>query len=197
MDLRASLAAAAKRVVGIVDPTLPGAVASWDDHADATIISVSSFLWLHERASGRSNDFEPNKLMFLVATVGELLDLLSLDQRPLGFLFSPDTVRHAGSIMDLAAEGQGYTVFPPHIAALLPNDGLRRSMVAELTLREREVLRQLGLARSNREIASDLRMSEGYVKIVVRSILIKLRLKNRTSAAVFAVRHGYATEIEE
>jgi DNA-binding NarL/FixJ family response regulator len=44
--------------------------------------------------------------------------------------------------------------------------------------------------KTNREIASDLVISENTVKIHLRNILEKLHLQNRIQAAVYAVRQG-------
>jgi len=66
--------------------------------------------------------------------------------------------------------------------------------VDELTARERQVLSLLAQGRSNRELAAELYVSEKTVKTHVSSILGKLRLTDRTQAALFAVRHGLADE---
>jgi DNA-binding NarL/FixJ family response regulator len=68
--------------------------------------------------------------------------------------------------------------------------------VEELTARERQVLSLLAQGRSNRELATELYVSEKTVKTHVSSILAKLRLPDRTQAALFAVRHGLAGEDE-
>jgi DNA-binding NarL/FixJ family response regulator len=60
----------------------------------------------------------------------------------------------------------------------------------ELTPREREVLVQLGRGLSNRQIAAELYVSEKTVKTHVSSILTKLRVVDRTQAALYAVRQG-------
>jgi DNA-binding NarL/FixJ family response regulator len=62
----------------------------------------------------------------------------------------------------------------------------------EVTPREREVLALLGRGLSNRQIAADLYVSEKTVKTHVSSILTKLRVADRTQAALFAVRQGLA-----
>jgi DNA-binding NarL/FixJ family response regulator len=62
--------------------------------------------------------------------------------------------------------------------------------IRELTEREQEVLVQLGYGRSNREIADTLFITEGTVKNHVSNIISKLQLRDRTQAAIFAVRYG-------
>lgn len=62
----------------------------------------------------------------------------------------------------------------------------------DLTRRERDVLRLLGAGLSNRQLAAELFVSEKTVKTHVSSILAKLRLTDRTQAALWAVRHGVA-----
>ncbi len=62
----------------------------------------------------------------------------------------------------------------------------------DLTPRERDVLRLLGAGLSNRQLAAELFVSEKTVKTHVSSILAKLRLTDRTQAALWAVRHGVA-----
>lgn len=63
----------------------------------------------------------------------------------------------------------------------------------DLTERECDVLKQLGYGLSNREIAEQLIISEGTVKNHVSNIITKLGLRDRTQAAIFAVRHGITT----
>jgi DNA-binding NarL/FixJ family response regulator len=59
-----------------------------------------------------------------------------------------------------------------------------------LTPREREVLAGLGRGLSNRQLAAELFVSEKTVKTHVSNLLAKLRLTDRTQAALFAVRAG-------
>ena len=60
----------------------------------------------------------------------------------------------------------------------------------ELTERELEVLKQLGDGKSNKEIADELVITEGTAKNHVSNLITKLELRDRTQAAVFAVRYG-------
>ncbi|BAZ52188.1 LuxR family two component transcriptional regulator [Nostoc sp. NIES-4103] len=58
--------------------------------------------------------------------------------------------------------------------------------LAELTPREKEVLRLIATGASNREIAQQLYISEGTVKNHVTNILNRLDLRDRTQAAIIA-----------
>ena len=59
-----------------------------------------------------------------------------------------------------------------------------------LTPREREVLAQVSRGRSNKEIASDLSMATGTVKVHVERILRKLSAANRVEAATIGLHYG-------
>ena len=70
-----------------------------------------------------------------------------------------------------------------------------RGLIYTLTIREREVLKLIGLGATNREIADKLIISEHTVKSHLRSILNKLNIRNRQQAAVCAEREGLVTGI--
>ncbi len=90
---------------------------------------------------------------------------------------------------------RGGVVLDPQVASMVMGEVARgpgASGVDLLTPREQEVLRLLGRGLSNRELAAALFVSEKTVKTHVSNILSKLRLADRTQAALFAVRHGVA-----
>lgn len=63
-----------------------------------------------------------------------------------------------------------------------------------LTEREQDVLHLVADGMSNRAIAEKLVISEKTVKTHVSNILSKLHLEDRTQAAIYAVKHGLATD---
>lgn len=60
----------------------------------------------------------------------------------------------------------------------------------DLTMREEEVLGLIIEGRNNREIAATLGTAEGTIRIHVSNVLAKLGVRDRTQAAVSAIRRG-------
>jgi DNA-binding NarL/FixJ family response regulator len=77
-------------------------------------------------------------------------------------------------------------------AGLPTPSAAQAKLVAELTGREREVLRLLARGLSNAEIANKLVISSATVKTHVSSVLMKLNLRDRIQAVIFAYDSGLA-----
>jgi DNA-binding NarL/FixJ family response regulator len=97
---------------------------------------------------------------------------------------------------------RGDAVLAPSITRLLidevsrrPTGDPRRTLpgLADLTEREREVLRLIARGRSNAEIAEELYLGEATVKTHVGRILTKLCLRDRVQAVVAAYESGLVT----
>jgi DNA-binding NarL/FixJ family response regulator len=92
---------------------------------------------------------------------------------------------------------QGQSLLSPSMASKLLNEfnalvkraeGKQQFDGPVLTNRELEVLRLVAKGMSNREIATELYISENTVKNHVRNILEKLHLHNRMEAVIYAVK---------
>jgi two-component system NarL family response regulator len=81
---------------------------------------------------------------------------------------------------------RGATEIPPRIAERLA----ARAQRQDLTARERDVLQLLVRGRSNKEIGAQLYISEETVKSHLKTLFAKLKVRDRTDAAINAVRHG-------
>ena len=64
------------------------------------------------------------------------------------------------------------------------------NLISTLTPRENEILELLAEGQSNKLIAKNLGITDGTVKLHVKSILSKLEIHSRVEAAVIAVEHG-------
>jgi DNA-binding NarL/FixJ family response regulator len=76
------------------------------------------------------------------------------------------------------------------VTGALATPRLAADVEVPLTQRESEVLRQLALGLTNKEIAQALAISYETVKEHVQHILRKIGVSDRTQAAVWAVRKG-------
>ncbi|MDH3354985.1 MAG: response regulator [Chromatiales bacterium] len=95
----------------------------------------------------------------------------------------------------------GKTVVAPELAGTLARivqgdvaeekDDEDSSPFPELTNREQEILCLLAEGQSNKVIARNLGISDGTVKLHVKSILRKLELHSRVEAAVMAVEKNF------
>lgn len=86
----------------------------------------------------------------------------------------------------IRAVHDGRTEVPPRIAGRLAERAQRQA----LSQREQEVLQLLVRGRSNKEIGAHLFISEETVKSHLKTLFAKLKVRDRTDAAISAVRHG-------
>jgi len=114
------------------------------------------------------------------------------DAPPIELLTAIRTVAGGDAVLAPTATRRLIDQFVP----LMPNPNGQttgQELLARLTDRERSVFAELAAGRSNREIAGDLHLSEGTVKIHVGHILAKLDLRDRVQAVVLAYESGLIT----
>lgn len=132
----------------------------------------------------------------MLTTSQEERDLIeSLRSGAQGYLLKdmePDEL--VGALAEVLA---GKTVVAPELAGVLAKAFQQdapaeagRSPFSILTRRETEILCHLAEGRSNKMIARELGISDGTVKLHVKSILRKLEVHSRVEAAVIAVERG-------
>jgi two-component system, NarL family, nitrate/nitrite response regulator NarL len=110
--------------------------------------------------------------------------LKALDLVMLGETFIASTL--VLTILDEAS--QAHQSEPSMTSALTPpNDATTRAH--NLSFREVEILKRLMEGESNKVIARKLDIAEATIKVHVKSILRKVRVKNRTQAALWATAH--------
>ena len=115
-----------------------------------------------------------------------------------GFLLKDTPPREIAAAVRSVADGTA-TLSPAVTSKLIdsyvdraaaPRRTAARRRLAELSEREREVLRLVGRGESNATIAKELFVSEATVKTYVSRLLGKLELANRTQAAILAHEAG-------
>jgi len=132
----------------------------------------------------------------LVLTTFDLDDIVydALRAGASGFLLKDAPEERLLTAIHVVAEGG--SLFAPSVTRRLIDEFSRRAPaapspeLAELTVRELEVLRLLAQGLSNGEIAAELVVSEHTVKTHVAHILQKLDLRDRTQAVVVAYESG-------
>lgn len=109
-----------------------------------------------------------------------------------GYLLKGDSQARMVSLIRRAAQGENCwdreELRRTSVALTAPR--VEQDVVAPLTQRETEVLRQMVLGRTNKQIAQDLKISYETVKEHVQHVLEKIGVSDRTQAAVWAVREG-------
>ena len=93
---------------------------------------------------------------------------------------------------------QGEKALPSTLAGVLADDpgearnGASIQAQSNLTEREEQILRCLLNAYCNKHIARALNISEGTVKVHLKSLMKKIAAANRTQAALWARNNGIA-----
>jgi DNA-binding NarL/FixJ family response regulator len=104
----------------------------------------------------------------------------------------------------------GETIFPPALSFVLDPEGdhpgepgdennqailvtTEDALTPQLSPREKSILRCLIEGDSNKCIARKIDIAEATVKVHVKAILRKIRVQNRTQAAIWAVNNGSLT----
>jgi DNA-binding NarL/FixJ family response regulator len=110
----------------------------------------------------------------------------------IGYLLKDTQANELCRAIKAAAAGQ-VQLSPEAASRLLREVRAPEEPVQPLTDRETDVLRLLAQGKANKEIAAELTIGEKTVKTHVSSILLKLDVRSRTQAALYAAQHGLVT----
>lgn len=97
-------------------------------------------------------------------------------------------VAGGGAWLDPAVTGRVLAIYRTAPLTALSGGGAPPDLDA-LTGREREVLVLIGQGKSNAEIAAELFVGEGTVKTHINHVFMKLQLRDRAAAVVYAFDH--------
>lgn len=113
-----------------------------------------------------------------------------------GFLTKDISAEALLESLQLVALGE--TVLPTGLAGLFLNDeagwnppGVEADKSVGLSNREIEIVQWLLRGESNKVIARHLTITEATIKVHVKSVLRKIKVGNRTQAAIWAHAHGF------
>lgn len=150
-----------------------------------------------EAARVIANEQPVCKIVVLTASEQDDHIIAALKSGARAFILKGVAARELLRILRAVAAGESYV--PPALAASLllelhdpQTKASKRSAdpINELTEREREILENLAVGLSNKEIAEKLFLSEKTVKHYMTNILQKLQVRNRVEAALLAQKSG-------
>lgn len=130
----------------------------------------------------------------LILTVHNELEYLmnAVDIGVEGYIMKDSESAELKKAIRAVRDGENY-IQPSLIPALnnqLMNRDVDKDKVASLTNRELEVLVQVANGMFNKEIATNLKISERTVKNHISNIFKKIEVSDRTQAAVFAIKNN-------
>ena len=134
----------------------------------------------------------PTRVVALTSFAERDRVLAALDAGALGYLLKdiePDELRSA-----IRAAARGESPLSPKAAGALVAARNESADLPELSGREREVLALVAEGMPNKLIARRLEISEKTVKAHLTNVYQRIGVTDRTQAALWARRHGFADE---
>lgn len=173
----------------VIDCRLLGHDRSWTEAAlmaDVLFVDADELLRAVRLLSPVQTEALTNRLVVAIARQQDLPKLFERHCLFHGILMREQPMCRLSAMLSIARAG--YLALPARaMESFRGKHGLR---LERLTPTEIIVLRCILAGGTNRQIARVIDRKEAYVKMLVRALLNKLGLRNRTAAAIFALQQG-------
>ena len=142
-------------------------------------------------ASKIATDYPVTKIIMLTVSQDEDTVFAALKAGARGYVLKGVSGSELVAIALGVHNGETYITPALATAILVDNDSKRDNYQADdpisnLNKRERQILEQVALGHSNRQIATNLSLSEKTIKHYMTNVLQKLQVRNRVEAALMA-----------
>jgi two-component system, NarL family, response regulator len=133
-----------------------------------------------------TSNYQPQSIEELIATNvnGYCVKGLAADS----IVLAIRSIVAGASWWDNTASNEIFSAFRDPEKQLLPI--VETELTTALTKREQEILALVSMGKSNQEIATILYIATGTVRVHVHTILSKLSVRDRTQAAILAIKNG-------
>jgi two-component system nitrate/nitrite response regulator NarL len=170
------------------------------DDFDAALEQIELFRDQHRgcRIAIVADHFRPRELIsaFRAGANGYFVDMTCA-----AFIKSLELVMMGETIFPLAFLSFVLDPESEHLGEVVPGDESTKAILVttedalapQLSSREKSVLRCLIIGDSNKCIARKMNIAEATVKVHVKAILRKIRVQNRTQAAIWGANNGSLT----
>jgi two-component system nitrate/nitrite response regulator NarL len=160
-------------------------------YADARVVVLADGFDLEEMRLA----FQAGADGYCLATTGcealiKYLDLIMLGEMVFPSAAFLNAIMHSGETIVVRKESAALAPSLPQAERLTE---AKDSLIRTLSSREAEILQCLMEGAPNKVIARKLEVAEATVKVHIKAILRKIRVANRTQAAMWAVSHLSST----
>jgi DNA-binding NarL/FixJ family response regulator len=138
-------------------------------------------------------EFPTTRIVILTSYPDEEAVFASIVAGASGYLLKQ--IRGRDLVSALQSVGRGESLLDPAVTEKVLDrvrriaSGTYTDELAQLTRQEQKILLLIAEGKTNKQIASDIFLSDKTVKNYVSSILAKLNLQRRSQAAAFVARH--------
>lgn len=144
-------------------------------------------------ATRKIKEFNPD-ISIIVLTIHDAEEYIHklMDYGVSGYILKDTSAEDLLNVIKIVASGE--TFIDPRMTGKLVGAWRRKSeglsTREKLTERELEILAEIARGENNRAIAEKLFLSEKTVKNHITNIFRKLKLSDRTQAAIYAIKHN-------